>query len=119
MDLPASIQASLTDGALTMGHARALIGARDSERLAEQVIAQGLSVRETERLASAAKPATRTAARPAGRDTDIAALEHQLGDLLGLAVRIKHGPKGGTLSLNYSTLDQLDMVCQRLTGDQL
>ena len=47
------------------------------------------------------------------------ALEHQLGDVLGLNVRIAHGPKGGTLTLSYSTLDQLDMVCQRLSGERI
>jgi ParB family chromosome partitioning protein len=119
LELPPSIQARVTDGSLTMGHARALIGARDVERLADQVVARGLSVRETERLARSAKPATRTASRGGGADTDIAALEHQLGDLLGLTVRVKHGPKGGTLTLSYSTLDQLDMICQRLTGEQI
>lgn len=120
LDLPASIQARLADGALTMGHARALIGARDAEALAEQVIARGLSVRETEKLARDAKPAPRrTPSANTGRDTDIAALEHQLGDLLGLNVRISHGLKGGTLTLSYSTLDQLDMVCQRLTGEHI
>ena len=50
-------------------------------------------------------------------DADVAALEGQLADLLGLSVRIAHGEKGGTLTLSYSTLDQLDMVCQRLTGE--
>lgn len=120
LDLPSSIQARLADGALTMGHARALIGARDAEALAEQVIARGLSVRDTEKLARGAKPAVKRAASAnAGRDTDITALEHQLGDLLGLNVRINHGLKGGTLTLSYSTLDQLDMVCQRLTGEHI
>lgn len=122
LDLPASIQSRLSDGALTMGHARALIGARDAEALAEQVIARGLSVRETEKLARAAKPAARgTGERPVRGegDADIAALEHQLGDLLGLHIRIRHTAKGGTLTLTYSTLDQLDMVCQRLSGETL
>lgn len=120
LDLPASIQAHLADGALSMGHARALIGARDVEGLAAQVIARGLSVRETEKLARDAKPvARRTPARENDRNPDIAALEHQLGDLLGLNVRISHGLKGGTLTLAYSTLDQLDMVCQRLTGEHI
>ena len=120
LDLPISIQARVADGALTMGHARALIGARDAESLADQVIARGLSVRDTEKLARGAKPAARKTVRRDGeRDTDIAALEHQLGDLLGLNVRISHGQKGGTLTLAYSTLDQLDMVCQRLTGEHI
>lgn len=121
LDLPASIQSRLADGALSMGHARALIGARDAEALAEQVIARGLSVRETEKLARAAKPDVRRAGprREIGHDPDIAALEHQLGDLLGLNVTISHGLKGGTLTLSYSSLDQLDMVCQRLTGEAI
>ena len=53
-----------------------------------------------------------------GASADIAALERQLGDLLGLKVTIKHSPKGGSVSLAYSTLDQLDMICQRLSGEQ-
>ena len=54
-----------------------------------------------------------------GRNADIEALERQLGDVLGLHVKIAHGPKGGALTLAYSTLDQLDMVCQRLTGERI
>jgi ParB family chromosome partitioning protein len=50
-------------------------------------------------------------------DTDIEALERHLGDVLGLNVRIGHGEKGGTLTLSYATLDQLDMLCQRLSGE--
>lgn len=124
LDLPRPVQERLVDGRLTMGHARALIGAPEVERLAEQVVERGLSVRDTEKLARAAKPdAARSGERRgdggagAGRDADLAALERHLGDLLGLGVRISHNPKGGTLTLTYSTLDQLDMVCQRLSGD--
>ncbi|WP_445191273.1 ParB/RepB/Spo0J family partition protein [Sphingomonas sp. Tas61C01] len=121
LELPAEVQGRVTDGSLSMGHARALLGARDIEALAEQVIAKGLSVRETERLAKGAKPqrAPRSsrAGEPSG-NADIAALERQLSDLLGLNVRISHAESGGTLTLSYSTLDQLDMVCQRLTGDE-
>jgi ParB family chromosome partitioning protein len=119
LELPRAVQERVVNGALTMGHARALIGAPDVEALADQVVARGLSVRDTERLAKAAKPAARGQGDGNGRDPDLAALEHQLGDLLGLAVRVTHGPKGGTLTLAYSTLDQLDMVCQRLTGERI
>jgi ParB family chromosome partitioning protein len=121
LDLPASVQAQVAEGALSMGHARALIGAGDVERLADQVIARGLSVRETEKLASAAK---RPDAPPSERtgtsgDADLAALETQLADLLGLKVRIAHGARGGSVTLDYSTLDQLDMICQRLSGEAI
>jgi len=122
LELPRQVQERVLHGTLTMGHARALIGAPDVEALADKVVDRGLSVRDTEKLVRASKPAQRdTEGRGdgAGRDPDLAALEHQLGDLLGLGVRVNYGPKGGTLTLSYSTLDQLDMVCQRLTGERL
>lgn len=124
LELPASVQGMLTDGSLTMGHARALLGARDVEALAERVVRDELSVRDTEKLAKGAKPAKGravSAARTAAPndDPDIAALERQLADLLGLSVKVVSQGEGGTLTIGYSTLDQLDMVCQRLTGGDL
>jgi ParB family chromosome partitioning protein len=118
LDLPEPVQMQVVEGALTMGHARALIGAADPEALAQQVIGRGLSVRETERLAAARKPAARQRnATVAALDPDVAGLEEQLGDLLGLKVRIGMDAKGGgTLTLAYASADQLDMLCQRLTG---
>ena len=47
------------------------------------------------------------------------ALERQLGDLLGLRVKVAHGKSGGTVALHYSSLDQLDMICQRLSGEPI
>lgn len=122
LELPRQVQERVLHGKLTMGHARALIGAPDVEALADKVVDRGLSVRDTEKLVRASKPTQRDSdsrGDGAGRDPDLAALEHQLGDLLGLGVRVNYGPKGGTLTLSYSTLDQLDMVCQRLTGERL
>jgi ParB family chromosome partitioning protein len=54
-----------------------------------------------------------------GAGADVAALERQLGDMLGLNVTIKHSPKGGSVTLAYSSLDQLDMICQRLSGEKI
>lgn len=126
LDLPDGVRRMLVDGELEMGHARALIGAPDPVALARKVVDDGLSVRDTEKLARAAKPEARKGRTGAGAggataapDADIAALERQLGDLLGLSIRIAHGEKGGTLTLSYSTLDQLDMVCQRLSGERI
>lgn len=121
LELPEPVQARVIDGSLSMGHARALLGARDVEALAEQVVARGLSVRETEKLARDAKTGkTATSERgPRAPDADSVALERQLSDLLGVAVRVSHGDHGGTLTLSYATLDQLDMLCQRLTGEML
>ena len=119
LELPAQVQSQVVDGSLSMGHARALLGSPDVESLADQVVSRGLSVRETEKLARDAKPGRSRSGKPAEPripDADIAALERQLADLLGLQVKVAHTETGGTLTLNYSTLDQLDMVCQRLTG---
>jgi ParB family chromosome partitioning protein len=123
LDLPVSVRQEVAHGVLTMGHARALITAPDPEKLAADVIRRGLSVRETEKLARSVKPESARApreAKPASEpNADIAALERQLGDMLGLAVRIAHGEVGGTVTLSYSTLDQLDMICQRLSGERI
>ncbi len=125
LDLPKTVQGRVIDGTLSMGHARAIIGAPDPEALADQVVSKGLSVRQTEKLAQSAKPASRrhnsrTQERAGAEgDADVAALERQLGDLLGLKVRISYGANGGSLTLDYSTLDQLDMICQRLSGEPI
>ena len=122
LDLPQSVRQRVVEGALTMGHARALIGAPDPEKLAKIVVERDLSVRETEKLARDAKPraAGKGGERSGGTaNADIVALERQLGDVLGLNVKINFGEKGGALTLAYSTLDQLDMICQRLTGEKI
>ncbi|MGQ0590309.1 MAG: ParB/RepB/Spo0J family partition protein [Sphingosinicella sp.] len=120
LDLPASVQAMVANGELTMGHARALVTADDPEALAREVVSRGLSVREAEKLAQAGKAKARRRApvEYKGAHADIAALERQLGDMLGLKVAIRHSPKGGEVRLVYSSLDQLDMICQRLSGDK-
>jgi ParB family chromosome partitioning protein len=129
LDLPASVQQQVVEQKLSMGHARALIGAPDCEALARTVEAKGLSVRDTEDLVRRTKRGDSATARPrtgtggAGsinKDPDIAALEQHLADILGVRVDISHGEgAGGTLSLRYSTLDQLDMLCQRLSGERI
>ncbi len=121
-NLPLSVHGWLASGELTMGHARALLLTEDPEGLARQVMARGLSVRETEKLAKTHKVGTEKVKRSAAsdtRDADLAALERQLGDMLGLKVRIQHGGRGGTVTLGYSSLDQLDLICQRLSGEAI
>lgn len=121
LDLPEKIRGAVAEGALTMGHARALITAADPELLAREVIEKGLSVRETELLARKARSRGRAAGvvEYKSANADIAALERQLGDMLGLKVRIAHGDAGGTVTLAYSSLDQLDLICQRLSGEPI
>lgn len=125
LELPAPVQQQVIEQKLSMGHARALIGAPDCESLARTIEAKGLSVRDTEQLVRRAKkgdaaPARQRAAAPQENDADIAALEQHLADILGVKVDIAHGEgPSGVLSLHYSTLDQLDMLCQRLSGERI
>ncbi|MBS0505620.1 MAG: ParB/RepB/Spo0J family partition protein [Proteobacteria bacterium] len=120
LDLPTGVRQMLADGKLSMGHARALITAPDPLALAEQVIARDLSVRETEKLARGSRSVVpRSVRAPRDGDADIAALERQLGDILGLKVKIAYGNGAGSVTLGFSSLDQLDLICQRLTGERI
>ncbi|MDV3257426.1 MAG: ParB/RepB/Spo0J family partition protein [Sphingomonas sp.] len=124
LDLPESVRQMLLRGDISMGHARAIASAPDPEALAKQIIAGDLSVRQAEHLARAARPAPEGKSNGAGGsrrtvDADLEALERQLGDLLGLRVRVSHGRSGGQVALHYSTLDQLDLICQRLSGEPI
>jgi len=126
LDLPEAVRAFVAQGEIAMGHARALINAEDPATLARIVIDDGLSVRDTEKLARRAKPDSQRSNSPASRaetavNADIRAVEQHLGDLLGLKVKISQsGDNGaGAVTLNYSNLDQLDMICQRLTGEKI
>jgi ParB family chromosome partitioning protein len=128
LDLPDSVQALVGDGSLAMGHARALIGAPDAEAIARRVAKEGLSVRAVEALVRSGKDgdAPRKAASEvmvasgAGRDPDIVAVERHLSELLGIGVAIQYAGGGkGALTLKFASLDQLDMICQRLSGESI
>ncbi len=121
--LPEEVLAYLEVGRLNMGHARALIGHGEAAALARQAVEKSLTVREVERLTR--KPATPRAPQRRAREprdleseADIAAIERQLEDFLGLTVKIASDadPRSGALTVKYRTLDQLDLICQRLTG---
>ena len=121
LDLPDSVQQSLLQGDISMGHARAVAAAPDPEALTREVVAKGLSVRQAESRAKRAKQGPRELVLDKSRavDPDLAALERQLADMLGLKVQVAHKGQGGTVTLHYSSLDQLDMVCQRLSGEPI
>jgi ParB family chromosome partitioning protein len=128
LDLPEFVRQSLVNGDITMGHARAVATAPDPEALTKEIVAKGLSVRQAEDRAKQAKRApgpgydiARASARNAAKpvDADLAALERQLGDILGLKVQVTHKGQGGHVTLHYSSLDQLDMICQRLSGEPI
>lgn len=123
LSLPDDVLDHLEAGRLDMGHARALIGRDNASELAAQAILRKLSVREVEKLARAADgpgQRRRTARQPRdpAHDADIAAVESHLEEFLGLPVKIAADadPRSGAVTIRYRTLDQLDLICGRLTG---
>ncbi|HEX4237259.1 MAG TPA: ParB/RepB/Spo0J family partition protein [Xanthobacteraceae bacterium] len=119
LKLPETIKAYIHSGKLFAGHARMLIGQPDAERLAEEIVAHGLNVRQVENLAREAaerggKSRTRAVHRGAGKNANLVALEKRISDALGLAVSIKEAKRGGVLTIRYRNLDQLDDVLRRL-----
>jgi ParB family transcriptional regulator, chromosome partitioning protein len=120
LSLAKPVQDLLLQGALDMGHARALLavsGPRQIE-LAQRVVALDLSVRETEHLVGQGPPAPRKSKTPARKDRDIVALEEELSETLGATVSIAHGKNGrGRLTIDYGGLDQLDDLIARLRNE--
>jgi ParB family chromosome partitioning protein len=118
LNLAGPVQQLLMDGALEMGHARALLPLQSSDQiqLGQNIAARGLSVREAEAMVERAlRPArSRASARPAA-DRDLARLEEELSDALGTTVAIHAGAKGkGQIRIDFSTLDQLQGLIDRL-----
>ena len=111
LTLPEDVLTMLRQGQLTAGHARTLIGQPDAVERAKRLAERGMTVRQAENLVP-----PRQARRPPERDADIEALEARLAEALGLRVVITHGRAGGTLTIRYSDLDQLDMVIGKLGG---
>jgi len=109
------IQALVSEGRISAGHARILVTAGNPEAFADQILALGLNVRDVEKKAKAAR-SPKISAR---KDADIKALERLLADRLGLSVSIAHGQRGGTVTIRYRSLDQLDDVIRRLQNDSV
>lgn len=113
--LPNSIQTLVEEGFLSAGHARALLGADNAEKLAKHAVSKQLSVRAVEALVKEQLPTKEDKGRATGKDANTLALEHDLSSALGLHVDISHkGDTGGSVRINYKTLEQLDEVCRRL-----
>ncbi|PXW76363.1 ParB family chromosome partitioning protein [Blastomonas natatoria] len=125
--LPQPVLKMVADKSLSMGHARALINVPDAEAIAAEVVDRGLSVREVEKLVrrtrsdAAGKTGgkARTGGSSDGSNADIEAVERHLEDLLGLKVKItaEANQRSGAVTIRYGNLDQLDLICQRLSGE--
>jgi ParB family chromosome partitioning protein len=117
LKLPDAVKAYLSDGRISAGHARALLGEPDPEALAKVIVERGLNVRQVEAIAQERAARVGKAAKPrprAHKDADTTALEKRLSDALGLVVSIEHRGHGGELRIKYRNLEQLDDVIRRL-----
>jgi ParB family transcriptional regulator, chromosome partitioning protein len=110
--LPPSVLTHIETGMLSAGHARTLVAVESPQEIAEQIIKLGLSVREAENLTRKEPQKTKAVAHE--KDADTRALERSLAEVLGLKVSIDHKEPGGTLTISYKNLDQLDDVSRRL-----
>jgi ParB family chromosome partitioning protein len=121
LKLPPSIRGYIVKGKLDAGHARMLIGQPNAEKLAEEIVARGLNVRQVEEIARQesgrnGKPQSRK--RSAEKNADTLALEKRLSDALGLVVNIDARGENGVVSIRYRNLDQLDDLARRLEKKQ-
>jgi ParB family transcriptional regulator, chromosome partitioning protein len=119
LKLPPTVRALVTEGALTMGHARALLGLEDPiliDTFARKVASRALSVRVTEELVRRERAPKRDAAEPAGKSASVRDLEQRLTRSLGARVAIhdRGGQKGGRIEIVYANLDDLDRLLERL-----
>jgi ParB family chromosome partitioning protein len=116
LTLPDAVKNMITDGSLSMGCARTLITARDPELLAREIVRKNLNVRQAEALARKMQEGPSGKKQPTfhAADADILALEKSLEKTLGLKAKLTTRGIGGTLSIYYNDLDQLDGLLKRL-----
>lgn len=125
LKLPEPVKKMVREGKLSAGHARLLIGHINAQILAEMAVDEGYSVRQLEEWVREdnAKPGDSTfdkmqkkirAKIGVVKDADTRAVEKRLSDALGFAVSIDHKGEGGTVTIKYNDLDQLDLVIRKL-----
>lgn len=128
LNLPSKVLDLVEAGRLSMGHARALIGQEDAASLAQRAVNDNLSVREIEKLVrkmantiEGGDKAAAAATFSAEPNADIVAVQNHLEEYIGMPVRISPDSdnRSGTVTIRFSSLDQLDLVCQRLTGGEI
>ena len=116
LNLPTTVRNEVRKGALSPGHARALLAHPEPEKAAMTVISRGLNVRQTEALTSRKTDKVKAIGVTTVKDPETEALERDLSETLGLKVDISFDGKGGSIRLMYKTLDQLDGIVTLLNA---
>ena len=117
LKLPAVIRSMVSDGLITKGHARALLAVEDEGRqlqIAEEIVAEDLSVRATEKLVKGKQIRRKPRKKVIRRSADIAQVERELKDIFGTKVRLEHRAGKGVISIEYYSKDELDRLIEML-----
>jgi len=118
LDACAAVKQALVDGRITEGHARAMLAltsAKAQEALLNQVVNLDLSVRQTEALAGKYSGKKTPSGKRANKSADVSDVERRLRAGLGTKVTLKHGKKGGTVTIYYYSDEELDSLLEKLT----
>jgi len=111
LKLPDTVKEMITDGRLSAGHARTLVGTPNPEQMAKAIVAGNMSVRQAEKKAAEPKAPPK---QMGPKDADTKALEASLSNSLGMSVEIEHKGERGVLKIHYKNLEQLDEIMRRL-----
>lgn len=130
LNLPPEIKEMIDTGQLSMGHARALIGIDNNIEIAQEVISRNLSVRETEKYIKSfhenfspdikevkKKKVTVNISDSSQKDEDLVIIEKHISDKLGMKVVIEDGDEGGTLTISFHNIEQLDHIIKLLSHE--
>jgi ParB family chromosome partitioning protein len=121
LNLPGEIQEEIKKGRLSFAHGRALLEIQDANqqrRLAQKIIAEGLSVRETESLVKKHRPKISRRKIPAGREPYVAVLEEELQHILATKVRIVKNKKRGHINIEFYSQEDLERIAKVLRGER-
>jgi len=113
-NLPEHTRGLLAGGKISAGHARALLAVSDPDVVANRIVAEGLTVRDVERLGENSGKIARPRKAPVALDPDTRALQVKLSLELGTAVTIRHSGESGELKVAFKDFEQLDDFCRRL-----
>ncbi len=117
LDAAPAVKQALVDGKITEGHARALLAInaiKGQEAALHTVVNLDLSVRQTEQLARRLSGVKPTAKKKISRNADVSDIERRLRASLGTKVALKHGKKGGTVTIHYYSDEELDGLLEKL-----
>ena len=120
LGLPSSVISMVKEGSLSAGHARALLAAEDHnsiKSLAEEVVAKGMTVRETEKLLKPSNPKAKKIAEEKVINVTVYEIEHELSARLSRKVKITPGKSRGTLEIEYYGEEDLKELARNLVGE--